>query len=58
MPGLCCGAGFSLAVASQGYFPVAVCRLLPVLASFVEGMGSRACGLQQLQLPGSRAEAQ
>ena len=57
MLGLCCGAGFSLAE-SQGYSPVAVCRLLPAVASFVEGMGSRACGLQQLQLPDSRAQAQ
>ena len=34
--GLCCCLGFSLGVASRGYFLVAVCRLLTTVASLVE----------------------
>ena len=33
--GLCYFAGFSLAVASEGYSPVALCRLLIAVASLV-----------------------
>ena len=37
--GLCCFLGFSLVVASRGYPPVVVCRLLIVVASLVEEHG-------------------
>ena len=33
--GLCCCVGFSLVVASGGYFLVVVCRLLIVMASLI-----------------------
>ena len=37
--GLCCFLGFSLGLASRGYPPVVVCRLLIVVASLVEEHG-------------------
>ena len=56
--GLRCGAGFSLVVASGGYSLVVVCRLLTAAASLPVEHGLQVCGLQQLWLPGSRAQAQ
>ena len=51
--GLHCCVCFSLFVTSVGYSLVAIHGLL-----LLPRMGSSACGLQQLQLPGSRAQAQ
>ena len=48
-----CCVCFSLFVTSVGYSLVAIHGLL-----LLPRMGSSACGLQQLQLPGSRAQAQ
>ena len=50
--------GFSLVAASGGYSLVAVFRLLTAVASLVVEHGSRARGLQYLQLPSSRAQTQ
>ena len=47
--GLCGGACFSLVAESEGSSLAAVPRLLTVVRS----MGSRVCGLQQLQHMGS-----
>ena len=51
--GLHCYVRFSLVVTTVGYSLVAIHGLL-----LLPRMGSSACGLQQLQLPGSRAQAQ
>ena len=48
----------SLVAASKGFSLVAVRRLLIVVASLLGGTGSRVYGFQQLQLAGSRAQAQ
>ena len=50
--GLCCCKGFFLTVVSRGYFPVAVYKILIVMASLV-GMDSRALGLHWRQHMGS-----
>ena len=50
--------GFFLVVVSRGYSPGVVRKLLTAVASHVAGTGSRAHRLQQLQLLGSRAQAQ
>ena len=57
MLGLSCCLGFSLVVASGGYFLAAVCRLLTGVASLVAGLGLRARRLQELGLMDSRAQA-
>ena len=51
--GLCCCSGFSLVVAAGGYPLPAGSQLL-----LSQSTGSRVLGLQSLQLPGSRAQAQ
>ena len=53
-----CCAGFSLTVARGSYSLIAVCRLLTAVDSLVEEHGPQVCGLQQLQLPGSRQQTQ
>ena len=50
--------GFSLGAASGGFSLIAVLRLLMWLPLLFQNMGFRAQGLQQLWLPGSRAQAQ
>lgn len=50
--GLCCCAGLSLVVESKGCPLGAVSGLLILVASLIVSTGSRACGVQQLQLPG------
>ena len=50
--------GLSLIVASQGYSPVMLHRLLTEVASPVSEQGSRACRLQELQLAGFRVRGQ
>ena len=54
--GLCCCFGSSLVAASRATFLV-VLGHLTAAASLVAETGSRACGLQQLQIPDSRAQA-
>ena len=49
--------GFPLAAETWGYSLV-VHRLLVRAASFVAEHGALGCGLQGMQLPGSRAQAQ
>ena len=57
--GLChCKQACSLAAASGGYSLAAVHGLLVEVASLIAEHGSRVCGLQELRLPGSRAQAQ
>ena len=51
--GLSCCPDFSLVALNGAYSPVAVCRLL-----LLQSTSSRAHGLQQLRLPGSRAQPQ
>ena len=55
--GLSCYADFSLVAVSRGSSPVLVCRLLIVVVSIVEAV-FRERGLQWLQLPSTRAQAQ
>ena len=62
--GLCCCIGFSLVMASGGYYPVVVRGLLIAVASLLWSMGSRyrgfsSCGTwaQKLQFLGSRADS-
>ena len=50
--------GFSLVEASRGYSLVAVLRLLIMVASLIAEQRLWTHGLQQLQLPGYRAQAQ
>jgi len=56
--GLLCCSGFFLAGVSRGYSLVVVYRLLIAVASLLWSTGSRVLGLQKLELPGSRAQAQ
>ena len=56
MLGVRCCTGFSLVMASRGYLPVAVCRLLISVASLVSEHSSRVHNLQQLQQVGSVVE--
>ena len=56
--GFCCCACFSLVVASRGPSLVAMCRLLIAVASLVLEQGLSGEWAQQLQLLGSRAQAQ
>ena len=58
MLGLLCCSGFFLAGVSRGYSLVVVYRLLIAVASLLWSTGSRVLGLQKLELPGSRAQAQ
>ena len=55
--GLSCYADFSLVAVTRGSSPVLVCRLLIVVVSLVEAV-FRERGLQWLQLPSSRVQAQ
>ena len=55
--GLCCCVGFSLAVASGAWSPVAVRGLL-LCGFLLQSIGCRAGGPQKLRLPGSRTQAQ
>jgi len=55
--GLRCCAGFSLIVEDGGCCLDAVSRLLTAVASVVTGHRVYTRGLQELQLPGSRAQA-
>ena len=50
--------GFSLVAVSTGSSLVGMCGLLIAVASLVGRTGSGALGLQELWLPGSRAQAQ
>ena len=56
--GLHCCTGFSLVVASGGYFFVVLLELLTEVASLVAKPGSGVHGLQELWFPDSRAQAQ
>ena len=58
MLGLHCGTGFSLVVASEGYSLVAMLGFLLQWLLLWWSPGSRAWGLQELRLPGPRAQAQ
>ena len=58
MLGLLCCSGFFLAGVSRGYSLVVVYRLLIALACLLWSTGSGVLGLQKLELPGSRAQAQ
>ena len=61
-----CCAGFSQVTTSRGYSLIVVCRLLIQVASLVAEQGLQGmwasvvveCGLEQLWLLGSRAQAQ
>ena len=55
--GLGCCAGFSLVVQSRGYSVAVVCVLI-VVASLVVEWSLGCTGLQQLQFPGSKVQAQ
>ena len=58
MLGLCCCEYFSLVAASTGYALVSGCGLSLRWLLLLKTVCSRVHGLQQLWLPGSRAEAQ
>ena len=58
MLGLCCCAQSFSSCGEQGLLFVAVHRLLTVVAPLVAEHRLQACGLQQLWLAGSRAQAQ
>ena len=53
-----CCTGFSLVVASGGYFLVVLLELLIKVASLVAKPGSGVHGLQELEFLDSRAQAQ
>ena len=55
--GLCC-TSFSLVAGSGGYFPLKCMGFSLQWLLLLQSTGSRARGLQQLQLPGSTAQAQ
>ena len=58
VPGLVAMHGISLVVASGGYSPFVVYRLSLQWLLWLWSTGSRAGGLQELQLKGSRVQAQ